>query len=413
MRYENKARLHPLKQKLKRTLGLWQTTICGMGIILGAGIYALIGVGAGQAGPALWLSFLIAGLIAAFTGLSYAELSSIFKKDAAEYDYAKKAFNKKIGWIIAVMMIFAALFTAATVAIGFGGYFASIFNTNIITIAIVLILILTLINFKGIKESAFLNTIFTLIEAAGLIFIIIIGIKNWGTVNLLEMPFGLTGVLRASALVFFSFIGFEAIVKLTEETKRPTKTIPKAIILSIIFSTIIYVLVAVSAVSLLDWQSLATSTAPLADVAGSALGGYTFLIIAIIALFSTTNTVLMDIVTTSRMVYGMARRKVLPKVLGHVSSKNRTPHYAIAAVSLITIIMIFVEDLERIASLANFFTFVTFGIINITVIVLRKTYKAKRPFKVPGTVLGIPVIPVLGALTSFGMLYYVFLGILH
>ena len=226
------------------------------------------------------------------------------------------------------------------------------------------------------------------------------------------MPNGFSGVLQAGALVFFSYIGFQSIVKLTEETKKPTKNIPKAIIFSVIFSSIIYVLVAVSAVSVLDWQALSTSAAPLADVAGTALGGYTFLIIAIIALFSTTNTVLMDIVTTSRAFYGLARRKVLPKFLGYVSHKTKTPYYAIAAVALITIIMIFVEDLERIASLGNFFTFITFAVINFTVIVLRKTHKVKRPFKVPGVLFGIPILPLLGALSSLGMLYYVFQSIL-
>jgi basic amino acid/polyamine antiporter, APA family len=412
MRYEKKVHPHPFKPKLKRALGFWQATICGIGIILGAGIYALIGVAAGIAGPALWLSFLIAGIIAGLTGLSYAELSSIFKKDAAEYDYTKKAFNKKIAFVIAIMMILAALFTAATVAIGFGGYFASIFNTNIIVIAILLILALSVVNLTGIKESAMLNTIFTIIEAAGLLFIIFIGIKHWGTVDLLYMPNGFSGVLQAGALVFFSYIGFQSIVKLTEETKKPTKNIPKAILFSIVFSTIIYVLVAISAVSVVNWQALSTSAAPLADVAGTALGGYTFLIIAIIALFSTTNTVLMDIVTTSRAFYGMAKMNAFPKILGKVSHKTKTPHYAIAAVALIIICMIFIENLEQVASLGNFFTFITFAIINFTVIVLRKTHKVKRPFKVPGMLFGIPILPVLGTLSSLGMLYFVFQSLL-
>jgi len=405
---ENKKPIH----KLKRALGFWQASICGIGIILGAGIYALIGVAAGVAGPALWLSFLIAGIIATLTGLSYAELSSIFKKDGAEYDYINKAFNPYFAWFVGVMMLFAAIFTAATVALGFGGYFQSLTGLPVLLMAFVLLIVLTIINFIGIRESAFLNTIFTVIEASGLIFIIILGIKHWGSVNLLEMPNGMTGVLRAGALVFFSYIGFESIVKLTEETKHATKNIPRAVMFSVAVSTVIYVLVAVSAVSLLSWQKLGVSTAPLAEVAGVGLGKYTFLIIGIIALFSTTNTVLMDIVTTSRMVYGMARRKVLPRFLGVVHGVTRTPYAAIAVVSIITGLFVLIHDIERVASIANFFTFLTFALINFAVIALRFSYKQKRSFKIPLSLFGVPVLPLLGGLSSLGMLYYVWMGII-
>ncbi len=252
MRYEKKFHTQPDQPKLKRALGFWQVTISGAGIILGAGIYALIGVAAGVAGPALWLSFLIAGLIALCTGLSYAELASIFKGNAAEYDYTKKAFNKRFAFIIGTMMIFAAIFTGATVAIGFGGYFATLFNTPILLTAMALIVALSLINLSGIKESTIFNIVLTVIEALGLLIIIALGIKYWGSVNLLSMPNGFSGVLQASALVFFSFVGFESIVKLTEETKDPVKNVPKAVIASVIFSTVIYVLVAISAVSVLN-----------------------------------------------------------------------------------------------------------------------------------------------------------------
>ncbi|MBS3127702.1 amino acid permease [Candidatus Woesearchaeota archaeon] len=411
MRYEKKCCTLQTEPKLKRSLGFWQASICGIGIILGAGIYALIGIGAGSAGPALWLSFLIAGIIATLTGLSYAELSSIFRKDAAEYDYVEKAFSKKLAWFISLMMIFAAIFTAAAVAIGFGGYLKSLTGIPILLGAIFLIFMVTLVNLWGIKESAFFNTIFTLIEASGLFFIIFLGMKYWGNVNLLEMPNGFGGVLQAGALVFFSYIGFEAIVKLTEETKNPTKTIPKAIVFSVLVSTLIYVLVAVSALSVISWESLNASNAPLAEVAKQALGGHTFLILALIALCSTLNTVLMDVVTTSRQVYGMANKKVLPSFLGKIG-KTKTPYHAILAVSAFVLFFLAIHDLERIASIANFFTFITFALINFSVIALRKKYPVKRPFRISGSIFGIPILPLLGGILSLGMLYYVFLGVI-
>ncbi len=408
MRHEKKCCEIP---GLRRALGFWQACICGMGIILGAGIYALIGVAAGSGGSALWLGFLIAGIIAGLTGLSYAELSSIFKRDAAEYDYVNKAFGRAIAWLLAMTMIFAAIFTSSTVALGFGGYIFGLTGWNILWSAVALVLILTVINFSGIKESVLINTVFTLIEASGLLFIIILGIKSWGSVDLWQMPQGFSGVMRSAALVFFAFIGFESIVKLTEETRDPEKNIPRAVIFSIILSTIIYILVAVSAVSVLDWQALHASSSPLADVARAGLGGYTFVIIAVIALFSTTNTVLMDLVTTSRAVYGMAKERVLPHVLGSVQAVTRTPHYAVLAVSSFTVLFVFIGDIERVASIANFFTFLTFGLVNFSVVALRFTYKKRRPFCVPGSVYGVALIPLIGGIASLGMLYYVFAGI--
>ena len=413
MRYEKKCCTAPIvDRKLKRALGFWQVSICGIGIILGAGIYALIGIGAGMAGPALWLSFLIAGVIAIVTGLSYAELSSIFKEDAAEYDYITTAFHKHIGLLVAFFMIFAGVFTAAAVALGFGGYLSQLIGFDIFWAAVTLIIAVTVINLWGIKQSAFINTIFTLIEAGGLLFIIVIGIKHWGSVDLLSMPNGFTGVLQGGALVFFSYIGFEAIVKLTEETKNPEKTIPRAIIFAVIARTIVYVLVAISAVSVVSWNVLSTSSAPLAEVAGTALGLSTFIILGIIALFSTTNTVLMDVVTVSRQVYGLAKKKVIPSFLGTISKKTKTPYFAILAVFTFTLIFLLFKDLERIASIANLFTFLTFAIVNFSVVMLRITNKRKRPFTVPLSIAGIPVLPVLGGLSSLGMLYFVFGGII-
>src|SRR3989344_371326 len=150
--------------RLKRTLGLFEVTVAGVGIILGAGIYALIGIAASSAGNATWLSFLISALIAIFTGLSYAELSSMFKEDSGEYAYLSTAFNKKFALIIGLSMIAAGFVSASAVALGFAGYLSSLINIPIIMGAILLVIIMSLINFKGIEESSWFNTISTFIE---------------------------------------------------------------------------------------------------------------------------------------------------------------------------------------------------------------------------------------------------------
>jgi len=394
--------------KLSRSLGLFNTTIAGVGIILGAGIYALIGEGAGLAGNALWLSFLLAGIIAAFTGLCYAELSSIFKKDSGEYEYAKTGLGKNVAYLVGLLLFLEGVISAAAVALGFGGYIGALLNINFLIASLFLIALMSVINYLGIKESTALNVVFTIIESIGLLFIIAIGISHIGSVNYLEMPNGFSGVLQSTALVFFAFIGFESIVKLTEETKNANKVIPKAVLLSLLFSSIIYVLVALSAVSILSAEELAASKAPLADAAASSFGPTAFLVIAIIALFSTSNTVLMILVTTSRFVYGMAKENSFLKKLATIDAKTKTPWLAVILVGVITIIFAVIGDLTMVASLANLSIFLVFGTVNLATIYLRyKKPKAKRSFMVPCNIGRFPVLALLGVLSSLFMIFYV------
>ncbi len=393
--------------KLKRTLGLFQTTFCGIGIILGAGIYVLIGIAAGYAGNAVWISFLLASFLAVFTGLGYAELSSIFKTDAGEYEYAKVAFNEKIAKIVGLLVIFTGITTAATVALGFGSYVNALSSIPIIIAALALLAFMSYINFKGIKDTSYLNIVFTFIEAGGLLIVILLGIKYFGSVNYLETTNGLTGIFKATALAFFAFTGYEAIVKLAEETKNPTKTIPRAVILSIIITSILYVLVAVSAISVIGWENLSQAKAPLAEVAKTVFGSPAFFVLGLIALASTANTVLMALVTTSRTVYGMAEQKSLPRALMTVHKAKQTPWLAILMTFIFSVGFALIRNIEFVANVSNIFIFLTFALINAALIVLRYTMPdAKRKFTVPLNIGKFPVLIFLGVLVSLFMLYF-------
>ncbi|MBS3133812.1 amino acid permease [Candidatus Woesearchaeota archaeon] len=399
--------MHKKDEKLKRYLGLFSVTLAGTGIILGAGIYALIGIGANLAGNAVWLSFLIASLVAVFTGLSYAELSSMFRVDAGEYDYVQKVFNKRLAFFIGLMIIFTGIVSAATVALGFGGYIDSLISLSVVKWAIILTILMLVINYIGIRETAFFNNFSGIIELIGLILIIALGVKYFGRVDYFEMPNGFTGVLRASALVFFAYMGFETIVKLSEETKKPEKTIPKAIILSVVIATILYILTSLSAISILGWRELGSTSSPLAKVAEVSFGRIAFFVLTVIALFSTSNTVLMTNVTTSRLVYGMAEEKSLPRFLSKVHEKHRTPYVAAFVLAFFSIIFIFIGDIEFVANLNNIFLFLTFTFINLSVIVLRYKYTdIKRPFRVPFSIGRFPVLALFGMLTSIFLLTF-------
>ena len=394
--------------KLKRELGIFQVTLAGIGIILGAGIYALIGVAAGTSGNATWLAFLISALIAMFTGLSYAELSSMFKTDAGEFDYLKNAINKKFAFFVGISMVAAGFISAAAVALGFAGYFTQFVNIPIIAAAILLIIVMTLINFIGIKESSWFNTTSTIIEFCGLILIIFLGIKYFGSVDYFEMPKGFNGVLSSAALVFFAYMGFESIVKLGEETKRPEKVIPRALVYSVIITSVLYVLVAVSAVSVLGWEKLSASSAPLASVAAASLGSYAFLLLTIVALFSTSNTVLITMVASSRQLYGMAEEHSLPRVLSYVHERTRTPWVAVLLIMSLAIIFVLVGDIEVVANLTNLFLFITFASVNLSLIILRYKCKGtKRNFRCPVNIGKFSVIAFLGLLTSLFMIVFV------
>jgi basic amino acid/polyamine antiporter, APA family len=400
---------------LSRELNLWQVTVAGVGIILGAGIYALIGLAAGSAGNATWLAFLISALIAIFTGFSYAELSSMFKGDAAEYDYIKTAFNKRIAFVVGLMIIAAGFVSSAAVSLGFAGYFIQIVGMPVIWAAIGLIVLMTAINFSGIKESSWFNTASTFIEFGGLAFVIFLGIKYWNKtdINLMEMPHGFPGVMSAAALVFFAYMGFESIVKLREETKDPDRTIPKALMYSIGITAVVYVLVAICAVKILDWNTLSQSQAPLASVVAVSIGPIAFLIIGIVALFSTANTVLITLVTTSRLMYGMAKQGTFPHVLSLIHKRTRTPWVSILVLALVTIAFTFFGDLEFVANVTNLFLFAVFAMTNLSMIVLRYKIKTKRKFKSPLNIGRFPVLPFIGFLTSVFMFGFVVWNIIN
>jgi APA family basic amino acid/polyamine antiporter len=400
-----------MKLKLKRDLSLVEATLYGIGMIIGAGVYVLIGPAVGLAGNAIWISFLIGAIVASFTGLSYAELSGMYPKAAAEFIYVKKAYGSKfwaflIGWLI----IFTGIVSAATVALGFSGYFLEMFHIGesfLIPVAIALILILSFVNFSGIKESSKLNILFTSIEVFGLILIIVLGIEPATKVNYLEEPLGWKGVLSAAALIFFAYLGFEDIVNIAEETKSPKKFIPLAIIIAVVTTTILYMVTAVISISLVDYKLLANARDPLALVASkTVLGSHAYSIISFVALFATSGTVLITLVVVSRMIYGMAVEQSFPAKLAKIHRRTKTPWRAVIITSVFSIVFVFLGDIKLIANITSLGAFVMFAAVNLSLIWLRyRKPNMERPFKVPLNIGKFPVIPALGFFTCSLMVF--------
>ncbi|MDH3617412.1 MAG: amino acid permease [Nitrosopumilus sp.] len=385
---------------LSRHIGLFHLTMYGVGLILGAGIYVLIGEAAGFAGNALWISFILGAVVAAFAGLSYSELTALFPRAAAEYVFVKEGFRSDfIGFMVGWLTILTSIIVAATVALGFGGYMEELTNIPILISALAILGILSFVNFIGIKESAWANTIFAIITISGLGIIIVIGFSFpiETEIDYFENPLGYSGIILAFVLVFFAFIGFEDMANVAEEVKRPQKTIPRGIMLSVLITTIIYILVSLASIRIVGWEQLAESSAPLAFVAEQRLGNQGHFVLSIIALFATASTILITLVAGARIFYGMARDGSLPSKLALIHHKTKTPWIAVILIFVTTIGFSFIGDIVIIANIVVFAVVITFAMINLSVILLRYTRPdLERPYRVPVNVGKFPILPLFG-----------------
>lgn len=399
--------------ELKRTLGLTECIFFGVGSILGAGIYTLIGKVAGLSGNFIWLSFLIAAGSALFTAFSYAELSAAFPKAGGEYEYAKQAFGKKAGVFLGITISLNGIISGATVAIGFAGYLSALTGISLLVSAMGIIVLLFGVNAIGIRGSSVFNIICTLIEAGGLFFVIYAALPYLGEVNYVKPPAqGYNGILAASALAFFAYIGFEEIVKLAEETKAPEKNIPRALFIASAIVIAIYSLVAIGAVSVIPYQELGKSASPLADVIGKDYGQTGVIIISVIALFATSNTILSNMIGSSRVLLNISKETKALKLFSYVSPKRKAPLAALVLILLLMLGFALIGNIEIIARIATVFIFITFIVVNLSVIVLRIRQKEiPRPYRIPLNIKNIPLVSVLGILTTLVLLGYTIQGL--
>lgn len=398
--------------ELRRSVGLAEATVYGVGLIVGAGIYAILGEAVARTGGSVVISFLVAAVIATLTGLSYAELASRYPKGEGEYLYVLTAFeNKPLAEVTALLRLLTGIISAAAVALAFAGYLSAFVTVSPVATGVILIGILTLVNFWGIDFSVGVTMLFTAIEVFGLFLIIWLGIGSWELVDVGHMTEGVPGVFSAAFLVFFAYVGFEALVNITEEMEQPSANVPRAIVFAVLISTVVYVLVAVSALGLVDWRVLAASNSALADVARAGLGPSAFFLLSVIALFATSNTVLILLVSTSRLLYGVSKTEYrsFPSLFTRVHGERKTPYLAIAFVGLIAVPFVLLGDLGLVAELANVAILLVFVAVNAALLRLR--YRPTEPnegFRAPLNVGQFSLTASGGLVASAGMvLFYV------
>ncbi len=377
---------------------MFQVVTYGVGNIIGAGIYVLVGDAAGLAGGLLWLAFLAGAVIALFSGLSYAELSSMYPKAASEYIYVGRAYgNRLLSFMTEWIMLITELVAAAAVSLGFAGYFSTIFHVPELPVAFALLAILTVVAVGGVSGSFRLNTLLSIIAIGGLLIVIGAGLDRFGTVSYSYSSNGLSGVLGAAVLVFFAFIGFDNMSNISEETKQPEKTVPRGLLIAVVITTVAYGLVGLAVVSLVPWQELSTSAAPLAYAVSVDLGPTAYGLLSIIALLTTLNTVLVLLIVSSRIIYGMGREGALPKVLGRLDRRTSTPIAASLIALVVAVSFLPLGKIDIVAKITSFGSLLTFTLVNLSLLHLRRVApNASRPFRAPLSIKWVSITALLG-----------------
>ncbi len=379
---------------LKRNLGLLDATSVGIGAIIGAGIFVVLGIAIGYAGPSIVISIIIAGLVASFTAFSFAELTSAIPKEGGVYAFAYELISPGTAFVMGILWLFGQIVAGAAISLGFASYFVAIFPMfQLKTIAVAAALILTGLNLIGIKQSAFINNILVIVKLAILGLFIGFGILHIAPQNFSEFsPNGYLGILQGAGFIFFAYLGYGRIAALGEEVKNPEKNMPLSILIALIVSVVVYIFTSLTAIGLVDYRILAQSGSPIAEAAG-AIGNFTLVaVVSLGALMATASVLLTNLIGLSRVSFAMARNNQVPKTISKVSSRFGTPYLTVLAMGTLLAVLTFILDLKQTAAITSFAILSTHLAVNLSAIRLRKKMPEAVRFKSPLS----PLIPSLG-----------------
>ncbi len=384
---------------LKRGLNLPLVTLYGLGVTIGAGIYVLVGATAAKAGFYAPVSFLLAAFVTGFTGLSYAELSTRMPVSAGEAAYVRAGFNSSIlALVVGLMVATSGIVSSAAVAIGAASYLQHFLSLPAWLLITAIVVLLGMAALWGIVESITLAAVFTLIEISGLVLVIYIGLTGHGDISAqidkLIPPFdraAWAGIFSASLLAFFAFVGFEDIANVAEEVKNPRRTMPLAIFLTLMISTLIYMAVVAVVVLAVPLDRLASSASPLALLFDNA-DRRLFTAFNVIAIIATLNGILIQIIMASRILYGLASQGELPPLLGTIHPFTRTPVNATLLVIAFVLVLALLLPITKLAEATSTVVLIVFIMVNLALIRLKLSKET-----VDGDVFQIPVtLPVIG-----------------
>ena len=379
----------------------------GIGTILGAGIYVLVGKVAGEAGLYTPFSFMFASLLAAFSAFSYAELASRFPRSAGEAIYIEEGFAiEKLSITVGFMIVTMGIVSVATLAHGFAGYLNVFVTFPQPVVIVILVISLGLICGWGIGQSVMIASIMTIVEIIGLLIIIYIGRDSFSLLpaqlTALTPSFDVSiwaGIAMGSFIAFYAFLGFEDIVNVAEEAIKPRINIPLAIIISLIITTLFYVLISVVAILLLSPNELSASDAPLAMLYEKTTG-QSPVVITIISLISVVNGALIQVIMASRVLYGMSRKQWISKKIGEVNAVTHTPLIATAIVTVLILVFSLLLPLLSLAKITSFITLNVFMLINFALLKIKFSKRPHNGFTVPIWV------PLIGGVSTLLFILY-------
>jgi amino acid transporter len=396
--------------QLRRVMGPWLLLLFIVGDILGTGIYALTGQVAKEVGGVVWLPFLVAFAVALVTAFSYLELVTKYPKAAGAALYAHKAFGIHfVTFIVAFAVMSSGITSASTASRAFAANFSDALGLDlgdgmaITIVGLAFMALVAIINLRGVGESVKANVVLTTVELTGLLIIIVIGLwaigAGQGDVSrVMEFKVSEEGslvwpVIAATTLAFFAMVGFEDSVNMAEECKNPSKIFPKVLLIGLGVTGLIYVLVSVSAITLVSPEALSQGETPLLQVVQAGAPGFPLWIFGFITMFAVANSALINMLMASRLIYGMAREHVLPGALGKVHASRQTPYVAIGFTTLLAFALItFVGEVPALGGTTALLLLCVFTVVNVAVLVLRRDKVDHDHFRTP------TFLPVIGGL---------------
>ncbi len=390
--------------KLARRVGPVLLLFFIVGDILGGGIYALVGEVGAETGGAIWTGFLTAFILAALTACSYAELVSKYPRAAGAALYVNRAFKRPfVTFMVAFAVMASGITSASTLARGFGGdALAEFVDVGVIPVAIAFLIVVAIVNMRGIAESVRLNAVLTCVEVGGLLLLVVIGVAAIGDGGTdlgrnLEFKEGVSpifAVISGAGLAFYALIGFEDSVNIAEEVRRPSRNYPRILFGGLAIAGVLYMLVTLVASAVVPTGILAESSAPLVKVGEQGPLAVSPDVFAAITLFALANGALINMIMASRIVYGMSEEGIVPSIFGRVLKGRRTPITAIVFTTVLGLILVSTGDLGELADTTVLLLLVAFTMVNVSVLVLRREEVDHDHFRAP------TIAPILAAIAS-------------
>ena len=387
---------------LARKINLPLLTFYGLGTILGAGIYVLIGEVTLRAGIYSPFAFFVSAGIAAITAYSFARLSSMHPKSAGEAAYVLAAFNSKtFSALVGLAVVIIGTVSASTMVKGFAGYFLSMIEISEIALMIIIIALITAFSIWGIGQSLAIAALITIVEVCGLLFVIyaVVDINNIPVIDLptSESIISHTPIILFAAFIcFYAYIGFEDIVNIAEETINPTKVVPLAILLSLIFSTLIYVSLSIACAVFVPASIFESSDAPLAAIVE--FKGYNPTVMALISVIAIINGALVQQIMAARVLYGMAKQKMFFSVFKTVNEKTQTPVVATLTIAAFILLLATSLDLVTLAEITSAITLLVFVTVQLSLLKISFHSDAARKLDF--------ILPVIGITLNFLLVYF-------